>query len=76
MLAANAGKLIKITTTEGGMIVGRMVKPVNNMAADFTILEQNPFTVLDEEIGKIKVYATWLNGHCVYRKSSAVTRGK
>lgn len=46
------------------------------MAADFTILEQNPFTVLDEEIGKIKVYATWLNGHCVYRKSSAVTRGK
>lgn len=30
LLAANAGKLIKITTTEGGMIVGRMVKPVNN----------------------------------------------
>lgn len=43
------------------------------MAADFTVLEQNPFKTEDKEIGKIEVYATWLNGKCVYRKSSVDT---
>ena len=30
LLAANAGKLIKVTTAQGGTIIGRVVEPANN----------------------------------------------
>lgn len=37
------------------------------MKADFVILKEDPAAVLKEEIGRIPVLETWLDGRCVFR---------
>jgi hypothetical protein len=34
--------------------------------ADFTVLDQDPFTTSAEEIHRIQIRSTWLEGRCVY----------
>ena len=40
-------------------------------AADFTVLEEDPFTVRPEELHRIRVMETYLGGRCVYTAENA-----